>query len=131
MAQLQGPSSSSGGRLDGSLQRNTLAAGHVAIGAGWGTTGTVAITTGSTDQRGQIVVTASGASFAQATATIVITFADGAWASAPFCIVTTTNDNSIDTGHVTWSSTTTALTLTFSLLPVDTKIYKFTYACIA
>jgi hypothetical protein len=131
MPQLQGTSSSSGGRLDGSLQRTTLAASHFTVGAGWGTEAVLAITTGSTDQRGKFTVTASTTGVAQATATVVITFADGAWAAAPFCVVTTTNNNSIDTGHVTWSSTTTALTLTFSLLPVDTKVYTFTYACIA
>lgn len=130
MAQNQGRKSNDGGRVDGSLG-TALAAGNVAIGAGWGTTATAAITTGSNDQRGQIVVTSSGTGQAQATATVVITFADGAWASAPWAIVTTTNDNSIDTGHVTWSSTTTALTLTFSLLPVDTKIYKISYLCVA
>lgn len=129
MAQNQGRKTNDGGRVDGSIG-TALAASNVAIGAGWGTTATKAITTGSNDQRGQIVVTASGASFAQATATVVITFADGAWASAPWCIVTTTNDNAIDTGHVTWSSTTTALTLTFSVLPVDTKIYKINYLCV-
>ena len=108
-----------------------LAAGDVAIGAGWGTTGTKAITSGSNDVAGQIVVTASGASFAQATATVVITF-KSAYPTAPRTVIaTTTNDNSIDTGHVTWSATTTALTLTFSVLPVDTKIYKINYLVVA
>lgn len=132
MAQLQGNSSSDGGRLDGSLQKTTLASTHFALGVGWGDgTNVLAITTGSNDQRGKFTITTDGANQAQATATVVITFADGAYAAAPFCIVTTTNTNSIDTGHVTWSSTTTALTLTFSLLPVTAKVYTFTYACIA
>lgn len=131
MAQLQGPSSSDGGRLDGSLQQYAVATANFAIGVGWGSTGSLALTTGSTDQRGQVVITAGGAGLAQATATVVFTFADGAYASAPFCLATTTNDNSIDTGHVTWSSTTTALTLTFSLLPVNTKIYKINYMLVA
>lgn len=132
MAQQQGASSSAGGRLDGSCVRNVLTSANFALGVGWGD-GSVAlaITTGSNDQRGKFTVTSAGSNQAQATATVVITFADGAWAAAPFAIVTTTNTNSIDTGHVTWSSTTTALTLTFSLLPVDTKVYTFTYACIA
>jgi hypothetical protein len=128
MAQKQGRNR---GRLDAS-SGTALAAGDVAIGAGWGTTATKAITAGSNDQAGQIVVTSSGASQAQATATVVITFADGAYASTPRCVlVTTTNDNSIDTGHCTYSVTTTALTITFSLLPVDTKIYKINYAVFA
>ncbi len=132
MAQIQGGSSSTGGRLDGSLQKTapTIAA-NFALGAGWGTTGSAVMTAGSTDQRGQIVITASGASFAQATATVVFTFADGAWASAPFCIPHVTSTSAIDEGHVKWTSTTTTLTLTFSVLPVDTKIYTITYVCIA
>lgn len=108
-----------------------LAAGNVAIGAGWGTTATAAITSGANDLAGQIVVTSSGASQAQATATVTITFTS-AYATAPrTVIVTTTNDNSIDTGHATYSVTTTTLTITFSVLPVDTKIYKINYLCIA
>ena len=131
MAQIQGNSSAAGGRIDGSLQRTALTTSAIAIGAGWGTTGSFTLLTGSTDQRGQITITASGASFAQATATAVLTFADGAFAAAPFCIPHVTSNSAIDEGHLTWSSTTTALTLTFSVLPVDTKIYKLTWLLIA
>jgi hypothetical protein len=131
MAQIQGSSSAAGGRLSGSLQRVAVVAGDFALGAGWGTTGSHTMLAGSTDQRGQITITASGASFAQATATVVLTFADGAFAAAPFCIPHVTSNSAIDEGHLTWSSTTTALTLTFSVLPVDTKVYKITYVCIA
>lgn len=114
-------------RIDGS-GATTVAAADVAIGAGWGTTGTKTVTSGSTENRGQVVVTASGASFAQATATVVITFPGGTRPTAPpVAFVSTTNDNSIDTGHCTFSTSTTALTITFSLLPVDTKIYKINY----
>lgn len=108
-----------------------LGSGDVAIGVGWGTTATAAITSGSNDVAGQIVVTSSGASQAQATATVTITFTS-AYASTPRCVlVTTTNDNSIDTGHATYTVSTTSLVLTFSVLPVDTKIYKLNYLVIA
>lgn len=130
MAQRQGSSSTDGGRIDGSIG-TALVAGNVAIGVGWGGTAVLAITAGSNDQAGQFVITASATTPAQATATIVLTFADGAYNAAPWCLCTTTNDNAIDTGHVTWSSTTTALTLTFTVLPVATKIYTFTYLVIA
>lgn len=130
MPQPIGMNSTAVGRI-GATNGSDLATGNVAIGAGWGTTRSFAITAGSNDQAGQIVVTASGASFSQATATITITFADGAYPSTPRCVlITTTNDNSIDTGHATYSVTTTALTITFSVLPVDTKIYKFNYLVI-
>lgn len=131
MPQKQGVSSTAGGRVDGSIG-TAITSSNVALGVGWGD-GSVALAlgTGSNDQRGKISVTSAGANQAQATATVVLTFADGAYASAPFTIVTTTNNNSIDTGHVTWSTTTTAMTLTHSLLPVDTKVYVFTYLNIA
>ena len=129
MPQPQGPKTTRGGRLSCEVGTD-LVAGNVALGAGWGD-GTLAITAGSNDVAGKLVVTAiTGGGLAQATATITVTFADGAYNAAPFIIVTTTNDNSIDTGHATWTSTTTGFVLTFSLLPVTTKIYSFTYAVI-
>jgi hypothetical protein len=122
------------GRARGQItaEGNTaIAAADVAIGAGWGNTATKTVTSGSNDVAGQIVVTSGGTGQSQATATVVITF-KSAYASTPRCVlVTTTNDNSIDTGHATYSVTTTALTLTFSVLPVDTKIYKLNYLVIA
>lgn len=130
MAQLQGNSSSNGGRLDGSLQRTASAVGDFVLGAGWGTTPVVALTAGSTDQRGTLTITAD-ATPAQATATVVHTFADGAYESAPFPQMTVTNDASIDTGHVVVTTTTTAATWTYSVLPVDTNIYIFHYQYVA
>ena len=131
MAQLQGPNTTQGGRLDGSVQKTAAAASNFVLGAGWGSTRSATLTSGSTDQRGRLTITASGSSYAQATATVVQTFADGAYASAPFVIATITSTSAIDEGHVTWSSTTTAVTYTYSVLPVSTKVYTLTYACIA
>lgn len=132
MAQLQGGSSSTGGRLDGSLQKTAPTAASFALGAGWGTTGSATMTAGSTDQRGELVITASGASFAQATATVTFTFADGAFAAAPWPFAWSTNDNSIDTGRFKVTTvTTTSVVFTFSLLPVDTKVYILRYLVVA
>jgi hypothetical protein len=135
MPQVQGSSSASGGRLYGRLQKTPVVVGDFVAGAGWGTASVLALAPPSgsvcTDQRGCITITASTTGLSQATATVVFTFKDGAYETPPFAIVTTTNNNSIDTGKVTWSTTTTALTMTFSLLPVDTKVYTFTYALIA
>ena len=107
-----------------------LAAGDVAIGAGWGTTGTKAITSGSNDVAGQIVVTASGASFAQATATVVITF-KSAYVTAPRTVIATcVNGVAIDTGHVSYAVTTTSLVLTYKVLPAA-GAYTFDYLVVA
>ncbi len=130
MAQPQGLNSADGGRLSAELG-TSLAAGNIALGAGWGAT-TVAITAGSNDVAGQLVLTAAtGGGLAQATATITVTFADGAFNAAPFILATVTSTSAIDEGHVTWTSTTTGFVLTYSVLPVNTKVYTVTYAVIA
>ena len=86
---------------------------------------------GANDVAGQIVVTSAGTGQSQATATVTVTFTT-AYATAPrVAICTTTNDNSIDTGHVEWTVSTTALVMTFSVLPVATKIYKLNYLLVA
>jgi len=133
MAQMQGSSSSSGGRLDGSLQRDALTNAAFALGVGWGDGAvTKVLTSGSTDQRGTLTITSVGSNQAQATATVTFTFADGAYASAPFVMMTSSNDNSIDTGRFALTSvSTTQVVWTFSLLPVASKIYKLHYAIIA
>lgn len=133
MPQLQGSNSADGGRLDGSLQQTTLTSSAFALGVGWGD-GTLVktLTAGSTDQRGQLTITSVGSNQAQATATVTLTFADGAYSSTPFVYATSTNDNSIDTGRFKVTSvSTTAVTFTFSVLPVATKIYILNYLVIA
>ena len=82
MAQIQGNQIADGGRLDASVG-TALATGSVAIGAGWGGTATKSIRSGSNDQAGVITITASATTPAQATATVAITFTDGAYASTP------------------------------------------------
>lgn len=133
MPQQQGGSASTGGRIDGSLQKNALTTSAFALGVGWGD-GTLvkSLATGSTDQVGQLTITSVGANQAQATATVVFTFADGAYNAAPFVLVNCTHDNALDTGRFKVTTvTTTAVTFTFSLLPVDTKIYILTYLVVA
>lgn len=131
MAQLQGPKSTHGGRLDGSVQKTALAVGGFVLGAGWGSTGSAVLKTGSTDQRGTLTITASGSSYAQATATVTMTFADGAFAAAPFPMVSITSDSALDEGHVVVTTTTTGAVFTYSVLPVSTKIYILHYQMVA
>lgn len=131
MAQPQGNSSADGGRLDGSLQKTTLATSHFALGAGWGSS-TFTLTAGSTDQRGEIVITGvTGGGLAQATATITMTYADGAYAAAPWSIAAVTSTSAIDEGHLICVNTTTTLTMTFSVLPVNSKVYTIRWHTIA
>ena len=131
MAQPQGSSSTAGGRLDGSIG-TAAASTDFALGAGWGAS-TVAVTSGSNAQRGEITITcATGGGLAQATATCTFTFPDGAYASAPWVIPHSTNTNGVDTGK--WAVTTrstTSVVLTFSVLPVNAAVYKLQYLIVA
>lgn len=132
MPQTQGNSSSAGGRLDGSLGGAAVAANFV-LGAGWGGAATITVTAGSTDQRGEIVITASTTTPAQATASVVHTYRDGAWAATPWVMLESTNDNSLTAAfefQIT-SISTTACTWQARVLPVDTKIYKIRYLYVA
>ena len=131
MAQAQGSLRTDGGRIDGSIG-TALVAGDVTLGAGWGTTPVLAITTGSSDQRGRLTITCD-ATAAQATSTIAIAFSNGAYSSAPFVRVQVYSDNAItDSGSVRVATvSTTGFTATLDVLPVDTKIYVFDYDCIA
>ncbi len=133
MAQPQGSSSTSGGRLDGSIGTASTAAAF-ALGVGWGD-GTLVKTVAahSKDQRGQIAITSVGSNQAQATADVTYTFMDGAYASTPQGFVNLqTNDNAITERQPTAVVTsTTALAWRNSVLPVATKIYTFAWLVVA
>lgn len=133
MAQKQGNSSTAGGRLDGSIGK-LVVAGDIALGVGWGD-GTLVktVATGSTDQRGSCTITSVGANQAQATATVELTFADGAYASTPFALCALVdNSEGVTVAQPTdVVATTTALSWLHAVIPVDTKTYTFTWAVIA
>ena len=134
MTQQQGNKVTSAGRLDGSLQREVLTSANFALGVGWGD-GAVVITVaeGSTDQRGSVSIKSVGSNQAQATATVVLTFADGAYASTPFALVSlNNNDNAVTTAQPqAVAATTTTLSWTQAVLPVANKTYTFAWAVIA
>ncbi len=128
MPQPQGSKTSDGGRIDGSNGSAAVAADFV-LGAGWGSAATHTVTAGSTAQCGQIVITASTTTPAQATSTVTFTFPDGAYAAAPFALVnlqtsTQAVNDAQPTGVVT---TTTTLVWKSGVLPVDTKVYTYNY----
>jgi len=132
MPQKQGSKISDGGRLDGT-NGTAVAAANFAIGVGWGGTATFTVTAGSTDQRGQIVITASATTPAQATATVTLTFVDGAYAAAPFAIVQLATNTDVVTfgGPTAVAATTTALSWVSSIIPVAAKVYTYNYVVIA
>jgi hypothetical protein len=133
MPQIQGSRTAEGGRLDGS-NGTEVTASNFAIGAGWGSAATFTVANDSTDQCGQIVITASATTPAQATATVTLTFADGAYyATAPVPIVILADSTSAvnDAQPTDVLASTTALSWTSGVLPVSTKVYTYNYICVA
>lgn len=133
MPQPQGNSSAESGRLGAELG-TVLAQSNIALGAGWGTTATVAIAAGSNDQAGVLTVTSSGTGQAQATANVTITFADGAYAAAPrgFIVVLLSSSNAVTEAQPTNGAvSTTTASWRHSVLPVAAATYKYSYAVIA
>lgn len=100
-----------------------LAAGNVAIGAGWGATAT--FTVAGNDQRGSVTVTANGAGLA-ANATITITFVDGPWRVTPFATAVRA-EVVAPAGSVSALATTTTLVLTNHTLPVAGSVYTIAW----
>ncbi len=133
MPQLQGSKTSNGGRLDGS-NATAVTSANIALGVGWGD-GTLVktVASGSTDQRGSVTITSVGSNQAQATATVTLTFVDGAYASTPFAMVMlTANTNAVTTAQPqSQVISTTGLSWIASVLPVDTKTYTFTWFVVA
>jgi hypothetical protein len=96
--------------------------------SGWGSSATVSIYPGSTDQRGQIAVTAKGSGMA-ANPTLTLTFHDGPWFAAPFAVVGR-NDPNAPARAPTWRTTPKTLAITFQGTPVAGSVYKFTWMVI-
>jgi hypothetical protein len=121
------------GRVQGRISaegQTALAAGNLAVGVGWGVTGSAVFTSGANDVAGQVVVTAAGGTYAQATATVTITFAS-AYASTPRAVILSmVNAVAIDTGHASYAVTTTSLVITYKVLPAA-GVYTFDYLIIA
>jgi hypothetical protein len=126
VTKFDGPSTTAGGVLNGKIG-TAVATGDFALGVGWGSTASAAVRSGSTQQRGVLTITSGGTGQAQATATVVFTFPDGACTSAPFFYVQVTSTSAIDEGHVVVVDTTTTSTWTFSVLPVTAKVYTLRY----
>lgn len=116
------------GAREATQQRGiAVVAADFALGAGFGSTASVAVAAGSDDRRGQIAVTAAGSGFAQATATVTLTFKRGGYAAVPFAQVTVVSDTSAAGETAYAQATATTLVITHQVLPVTAKVYTYTY----
>lgn len=109
-----------------------LAAGDFAISAGWGNTGSLAVTSTAKDQRGGFGVTAGGAGIA-ADPTVVLTFKDGVFPEIPVGIICKAEISGVAPTTAYWvvtSTTTGTITFTFIGLPVSGSTYSARYVVI-
>ncbi|VVB52847.1 Uncharacterised protein [uncultured archaeon] len=117
---------------DGTLRRilatkgTSLVAGDFVL-SGWGTGASVAVTSGSTDTRGQITVTVGTAPAPNPTTTL--TFKNGAFAVAPFAIAKQQGGTQPLT-TIEESTTTTTLVITFVGTPIVADTVIITWICL-
>ena len=96
-----------------------------ALSAGFGSTASVAVGTGSTDMRGSIVITSAGTGQG-ASPTATLTFKDGTFTTVPFVNVTR-GGGSQRTVPFDVAPTATTLVLTFLGTPVAAETYTVHY----
>jgi len=106
----------------------SLVSGDFALSAGWGASGAIGTLTG-TDNRFRATITANGAGPA-ANPTIVLTFKDGTWTTAPFAVVSRGGGSQPTVQFEVTTVTATALTLTFQGTPVGAETYIFSVICV-
>lgn len=111
--QLRYESGSAAGRsgIDGTRQWKTqgsaVVAGDVTLSAGWGTTASVVIATGSNDSRGEMTITANGTGIA-ANPTVTLTYHDGTWTTTTWPMVMRNGGTDAGiTGHTVAGGATT------------------------
>ena len=95
----------------------------IVLGAGWGSTAAVSGAIG-TDGAHSFTVTSNGTGIA-ANATIAITYKDGAWGLSPLFLSMITGGTG-PIAPITYSTTTTVLTLTYNGTPIAGQTYVFT-----
>lgn len=93
------------------------------IANGWGSTSAATFATNSTDTRFTVTVTTSGSTFTTG-ASLAIPFT-ASYTNAPFAIVAMNSSGSGTTANVSWSTTTTTLTIIYKAVPVTGNTYIF------
>lgn len=112
-------------RISASLGK-ALVAGDFALSAGFGTTASIAVSSGSTVARGEATITSAGTGQG-ANPTCTLTFPDGAYDAAPFAVASRSGGSQ---RSVQMEVTTRAAgSMVFSLIgtPVAAETYKFNW----
>ncbi len=102
-------------------QGTSLVAGDFALHANWGTTASIGTITG-TDQRSRATITSAGTGQG-ANPTVILTFKDGTWTTAPFFVVSRAGGSQPTVQFEVTTITATALTLTFQGTPSASETF--------
>lgn len=95
----------------------------VALSAGWGTTASVAVATGSTSQRFRLTITSAGTGQG-ANPTTTVTFPGGAFATGARAIVRYNGGTGASPTNIFWTQPTTTIVITHVQTPVDGLTYS-------
>lgn len=117
-----------------------LASANFALSAGFGSTASVAVASGSTDSAFQITITSAGTGQG-ASPTCTLTFADGSWTasqnvwqdlgSCTPLVIAQRNGGDQPSVDFTWAATPTTVVLTFAGTPVAGETYTVGVRCVA
>jgi hypothetical protein len=107
----------------------TITSGAFAIGAGWGSTASIAITVATSKDSAYIVTITTGGSGIAANPTLQITFVDGTWTNIPACRQIQTGGNDIFGDVTVTARSATAYTYQWAGTATSGKTYEFTQTC--
>lgn len=111
------------GRLSERRHRTPLTTAAFTLGAGWGTTASLALQAGSTDMAGRATITANGAGIAL-NPTTTLTFVDGTLAGC-FANARPNGGTGATPSNIFWTQPTTTIVLTHTQTPVAGLTYAF------
>jgi hypothetical protein len=108
---------------------STLASGAFILGAGWGSTASIAITNATSKDSAYTVTITTGGTGIAANPTLQITFADGTWTTVPVCSEIQSGGNDIFADTTVTARSATSYTYQYNGTPTTGKTYELTQTC--
>ena len=107
----------------------TLTSGAFTLGAGWGSTASIAITNANSKDSAYTVTITTGGTGIAANPTLQITFADGTWTQVPVCKEIQSGGNDIFSDTTVTARSATSYTYQYNGTPTTGKTYELTQTC--
>jgi hypothetical protein len=107
----------------------TLTSGAFTVGAGWGSTASLAITNSTSKDSAAVVTITAGGTGIAANPTLVLTFADGTWTNTPVCSALNTAGSSVIADLEVSARSATAYTWVYEATPTTANTSEITVLC--